>query len=376
MVERIDSSAVQHEARLHERGHEKSHTGKSRGHKHAVERREDVRTQQAQVADPAPRTTRAHGALRRLQEDHFQGMADLRLRRNFHQEIERLEIAAARERIDGATAQLLRDVSGEIDTAKNDGTIAPATFESVSAFHAEFEFTATRYAASYDPADAYGFNELTTRLEQAFDTLVTALRDLFAALGDVAPGNARGGSEFRLEFSASATYVSGTFAEGSGRTVAPDRTPTENVDAAEESQPATTSALDSFFERLTATFDSALRNLTDAATQRLFPELAAPNTGSGSYESFVSVYRETFELNIVFQSAETAVAPEVAADDDQVTRARDDDDDDEVTRARDDEDDDDDIEIESRDDAVGGGEPIDPEPAETPAPRQRVFVSV
>jgi len=369
MVERVESRAVQHEARRYERGHEKSHAGKSRGHGHATERREDVRTKNTQIAEPAARTTRAHGALRRLQEGHFQGMSDLRLRINFRQEIERIEVEAARERVDTAAADLLRDVRGEIEGAQSDGTITSGASGDVQRLHGEFEFTATRFVASYDAADAYGFNELTTRLEQAFDTLVTALRDVLAAFGAEAPDDAApSGTDFRLRFTTQTTSLSGSFASGSARTEVPHRTPSENVEAAPADEaPLASSGLESFFARLSATFEAALSVLGDAASQRLFPELSLPNGNGGSYEHFVSVYRESYELSIVFErggATETGGAAPV--DNDDVARVD-----------HDDDDDDDDVEVESRDDAVAGGnEPVEPEEPDAPTRRESVFVSV
>ena len=70
----------------------------------------------------APDNTRAKGVLRLLGEGHFKGVADVRLRMNFHAELEQKDAAAQTESARTAATQLQTDMtailektSGEID---------------------------------------------------------------------------------------------------------------------------------------------------------------------------------------------------------------------------------------------------------------------
>lgn len=195
------------------------------------------------------------GVLRNLLEGHYKGVADVRLRINFFEELAAIEAAkvqtVAAEKVGG----VLESVGDVVtDFVEGDNGLTPEQITAVSELHNTFS-----------QAAGESQNEPAVDLTTAFDDFVVALRNLFTP---------------------------------------PEQTPeettipeTEDVGTTESSS-TTEQPWQTFLDNLQSAFSAASDELTKAVTSlQILPELSEPNGNGVAYEKFLAIYNDLRGLN-------------------------------------------------------------------------------
>ncbi len=210
----------------------------------------------AQIDEPSPTepqsdiqnaddTEDGKGVLSLLQEGHFKGVSDVRLRINFFEQLTAIETAKLQAVAGQKVNAVLESVGGIVDTflaAEENGLT-----EEQTAGVSELQETFVQAASGYT-------NEPVTDLNNAFEDFVEALRDLFAP---------------------------------------PVQTQEENTTTETESTDAPELPWQIFIEDLQSAFTTATNELTQAfAEVRILPELSEPNGNGVAYEKFLARYNE------------------------------------------------------------------------------------
>ncbi len=235
---------------------------------------------------------RAAGVLRKLQEGHFKGVADVRLRINFHEEIAAAEAAAAASATSQGVDDLTRAVNAVIDQLGAGealtGEKSPAILEAQETFNQAVSDAAAATLGA-EPIDGEG---LIGGLQEAFDSLVTAIEAVFAEAAQEPPPiqevppvegpaepeeppapDALAGGEEPLSGPELA-------AEPPGETVPPPA----SADEPEETPPDALQTLRDAFEAALATVEAAL------IPQSSLPPLSEPMGNGVAYEKFLTMY--------------------------------------------------------------------------------------
>jgi len=245
----------------------------------------------------------AEGVLRLLMEGHFKGVADVRLRINFYEELQALQnqqmAGAAGEEIDGVVeavdgvlgtlppAETPQEGAGEVlpeEESLDMGQIQQAFADAVNEAKEEF-------VNSDEPSQT----ELVSGLQSAFDSLVQSIRDFFAPPAETgteeAPEETGGEPELVLEeVGNSETGPEGTEGPEGGEDVLP-------VELVGEGEPVEEPVFDveAFIEELTAAFNAALAALTEALNGvSVLPPLSEPSGNGRAYEKFLAIYNDLY----------------------------------------------------------------------------------
>ena len=185
------------------------------------------------------------GVLRLLQEGHFKGVSDVRLRINFFEQLKAIEAGKLQVVAEQKVNDVLESVGGVVNSfleAEENGLTQEQT-AGVSKLQETFVQAVNGYT-----------NEPVTDLNNAFDEFVEALRDLFTIQG---------------------------------------QTQEENTTTEAESPDASELPWQTFIEDLESAFTAATNELTQAfAEARILPELSEPNGNGVAYEKFLAIYNE------------------------------------------------------------------------------------
>lgn len=213
---------------------------------------------------------RARGVIRLLQEGHFKGVADVRLRINFADELSALSQSSLRGAVSGDISAVIAAVDAEVNELLASDEFDDAFVQAVRGAQEAFESSVTDLVVAFgeesDPVTA----DLLAGIQAAFDGFVSTLTEIFA------PDNT-GADEV----------------VGDGAEVPAFPVETETIPA--ESPPPTSIAisteLQSFLDKLTAAFESALEsfggNLTQAS--EVLPPLSEPSGNGAAYEKFLAI---------------------------------------------------------------------------------------
>ncbi|HUU17812.1 MAG TPA: hypothetical protein VMW72_11725 [Sedimentisphaerales bacterium] len=190
------------------------------------------------------------GVLRLLQEGHFKGVSDVRLRINFFEQLTAIEAgklqAVAEEKVNG----VLESVGGIVDTflAAEENELTEEQTAGVSELQESF----VQAVSGYTNEPVTDLNNAF--LNNAFDEFVKALRNLFAP---------------------------------------PVQTQEENTTTEAESPDAPELPWQTFIEDLKSAFTTTTNELSQAfAEVRILPELSEPNGNGVAYEKFLAIYNE------------------------------------------------------------------------------------
>jgi hypothetical protein len=216
----------------------------------------------AQIDEPSPTepqsdiqnaddTEDSKGVLHLLQEGHFKGVSDVRLRINFYDELTSLEAGKLQAVAEEKVNAVLESVGGAVNSflaAEENGLT-----EEQTAGVSELQETFVQAASGYT-------NEPVIDLNNAFEDFVEALRNLFTP---------------------------------------PALTQEENTTTEAESPDAPGLSWQTFIENLQSAFKTATNELTQAfAEVRILPELSEPNGNGVAYEKFLAIYNELRGLQI------------------------------------------------------------------------------
>lgn len=188
---------------------------------------------------------RARGVLRLLREGHFKGVADVRLRINFHEELEAARTTQVQQTADAAVQQVTGEVMTAIDTAAADGALPEGTAEPIRGLTGDFAADAAQAAA-----DSAGDR----------DASLSGLQDAFGRLTE--------------GIAALATD--------------PEQAEPEAPDGGDALQPT---SLENFIEGLESIFARVLEGFEqDAPEGDGLPPLSPPHGNGTAYERFLAIY--------------------------------------------------------------------------------------
>ncbi len=117
---------------------------------------------------------RAHGVLRLLQAGHFKGVADVRLRINFHEQLSAAQAEATRGAGEQAAHQLSDAVNTALDALAATEGLDEQQVTAIGDLRDEFNAAVGQAINDFLQADAGG-QALTGGLQSAFDALVDGL---------------------------------------------------------------------------------------------------------------------------------------------------------------------------------------------------------
>jgi hypothetical protein len=227
------------------------------------------------------------GVIRLLQEGHFKGVSDLRLRINFFDEISGIE------------AQQLQTV-----TAENTAAAVASVGSVVESFLADNELSEDQAAALSDAQQAFeqavsDAEDKTLALNNAFAELVAALQGLFTPPAE--PDQEPPPPDAEAQ------------ATGEESSEGPIEEPPAEPPAEPPQEPPIDTGPDwlAFIESLQAAFDAAIDNLNNAVSSTTaLPPLSEPNGNGVAYEKFLAIYKEMRGIEPPGQDLDQTEPPE------------------------------------------------------------------
>ncbi len=203
------------------------------------------------------------GVIRNLMNGHFKGVADVRLRINFHDEIAAMEQAEA-ERVAGeGVSDIMQYVNSELDALVQSGEVSEQAATAISEVQSVFN----------SPSEV---NNSTANLRAGFDELVTSLNFIFEPETET-------GTEEAVE---------------SPELVTNPEAVTLKADVVIEDEiaaPVEESSFDfeQFITGLVESFDLKLSELESALSNiQVLPELSEPRGKGVAYEKFLAAYNQ------------------------------------------------------------------------------------
>ena len=255
----------------------------------------------------------AHGVLRLLMAGHFKGVADVRLRINFHDQIAAAEAEAAKAATQEAVANLSGTVNAQLDELASSPELTPEQQSAVAQLQDAFNQAVGGASEAFVAAEGLEGGALTGGLQGAFDSLMASLEPLLvtaepeppAAVEPPAEPEPPGGAEPPAEPLA----VAEPPAEPEPVAVAEPPAEVPEPGAAEPPpEPEPTTDFQAWLQGLREAFEAAMAQLEAALVPvSLLPELSPPQGRGVAYAKFLAIYNE---LQAPPEEAEPAASPE------------------------------------------------------------------
>ena len=218
---------------------------------HTIENKGDVQAQSTSEGQPlTPEGDKPQqGVVRLLQEGHFKGVADVRLRINFFDELNEVASAQAQSVSEDEIDNVVESVKDGVMSYPESGDL---TEEDIGAALETFEQVVNQTKADFLAAEAPSEDSLVSELRLAFDTLLSSF------------------------------------------TVPEQTNPAESGEAESASDPSEPAdAMADFIAELTSVFESALEGLIHGIREsRSLPALSEPKGHGGAYEKFLAIYSQ------------------------------------------------------------------------------------
>ena len=196
------------------------------------------------------------GVIRLLEAGHFKGVADVRLRINFHDQLAQRAADKAADTLRTGADELVKTTASETDEVLTSFATDEASREAVQASLGEFSESVDTTVATALKADDLDLDAIVSDLRAAFDDLVQGLRDLFGPT--------------EVDTSGADTLVSVVPTAG---------------------DPPATDAFEAALTELTDVFDQALSSLIESVESSLYLPDPTPAPGNGSaYDKFLAIY--------------------------------------------------------------------------------------
>jgi hypothetical protein len=234
----------------------------------------------AESADQDPKDGEGvKGVLRLLEEGHFKGVADVRLRINFREELAEMEDQRLRE----VTEEKVDSILESVATVLESGEFTEEQVATVEQFQGELVNSVTELKDEFIAADEPDKEGLTAGLENRFEALIESLSTALVAGIAEAPG---GDNLIAEEDAAENVALVTPLAED--EEPAPATSPLPEIE----------SDFQTFMENIRAAFEAALEQLATSLNEfDILPELSEP-TGKGvAYQKFVAMYNEVWNID-------------------------------------------------------------------------------
>ena len=225
------------------------------------------------TADPAE--GEAKGVVRLLMAGHFKGVADVRLRINFHDQIAAAQAEATRSAAGQAVTNVSDTVDAELGALESAGELSDEQLDALAEHQGTFTEAVTDATETFMGAEnpAAAGEALTENLQQAFNAL-TASFDALIAPAAIEPEDQ------------TPPAVTDPQAPAVPEVVEPeDQTPLVITD------PQTPTVTAEPLAMLKEAFGAAMLDLTAALTETsVLPELSPPTGNGVAYEKFLAEY--------------------------------------------------------------------------------------
>lgn len=215
----------------------------------------------------------AKGVLRLIQEGHFHGVADVRLRINFAEELQGIAAGNVSGALKEGLTALQSELNSAIDAFVEGGTLS------------EEEISTLRAAQESFNSQVSSLLESDALTEEVFGELRTAFEDLLKGL--IPP-------EENEE--TPALIPVGEIDEEAPAEAIAETVPTTPLESAEEPAADPFSGLR---ETLSGLFDQTLSSLRESLEGLKLPPLSEPEGNGRAYEKFLATYNELYGLGDV-----------------------------------------------------------------------------
>jgi len=221
------------------------------------------------------------GVIRLLQEGHFKGVADVRLRINFYDELVAAGLQEAGPAMTDKVMALLQTVNGQIEELTSSGILTEEQLAEVAELQSAFNGSVNAAVDDLLNSDDGSAETLEAALQAAFDLLLASLSSL---LGTRSETHAEGLRQ----------VIEPMAVDPNGETVDPSSEQPEGTAAADppEDGGETTDA-QQFIDQLVDAFAAAFNDIASvSATTTLLPELSGPTGNGVAYWRFLAIYNE------------------------------------------------------------------------------------
>ena len=227
------------------------------------------------------------GVLRNLREGHFKGVADVRLRINFFEELAAMERDSLGGVLEEEIPALTEAVLGELDKLLDSDALDEAGTSVLIEIKMTFSVSVEQSVADFTGGKGIDFGSMLEEIQSAFDSLLESLEPLLAALTGT-------GEDAALTASSTTVSIVEVAAVMETEAIVPteEAGDTEILPAASEDT-AGASMFASFLDDIQSVFDNAMQQLEDALNAAsTVPELSEPTGNGVAYARFVAMYEE------------------------------------------------------------------------------------
>lgn len=232
---------------------------------------------QAQSAEPLPNapvnSDHLPGVIRLLQEGHFKGVADVRLRINFFEELQTLQETELRSAVGEAIPDFLEDMGKSLDTLLSSESLSDDQVSAIMAQGDKFTQAVEQLLENSQATPDLSKDSLISTIDASFQELTASIQSVLAsteASGEV-PGSADGdpGETVPLD------SITGT-GSGATETAATD--------------------MENLLEALKSSYYSALDVLQNTLDEAgALPPLSEPEGNGTAYAKFLSIYQDMLD---------------------------------------------------------------------------------
>ncbi|MHC4618549.1 MAG: hypothetical protein ACYTEQ_12440 [Planctomycetota bacterium] len=231
---------------------------------HTKENEPEQTTQPQETSANVAESDGERGVIRLLQEGHFKGVADVRLRINFYDEISEIETSQTQAAAEEKVSAMLQSVAAVVQSFLTENELTEDQTAGLS--QAQEDFT-----QAVNNADN-GVDALTA----AFEIFLQALQTLFAPPEPQEPPPPEEGGE-----------------EAAGQTTGEQTPPPPEQTPPPEEPPPAGPDWQTFIENLQTAFSAGMEELTSAILNaKTLPELSEPSGNGVAYDKFLAIYNQ------------------------------------------------------------------------------------
>ena len=237
-------------------------------------------------------TEKGRGVLRLLEAGHFRGVADVRLRINFFDELQARAATAAEPVVAEQSGALVQTVNGAVAELLKGLTVDDESREAVNGLVSDFDTAVQAAAEDFNAAGTLDTQTLAGTISSAFDSLVEALRGLLTSPVPAPPPEPTPSPE------PDPTKVPGTgdlaadmaaIGQTAEEQAAPAAAPVDRSADTPAEEP--TEGMEQAWTTLTKAFNEALSGfLASITTATQLPEPSPPNGNGVAYDKFMAIY--------------------------------------------------------------------------------------
>lgn len=237
------------------------------------------------------------GVIGLLQEGHFKGVADVRLRINFFDELAAIEAGELKTAAEGSINGVLGAVGGDAESLLALSEAPEEDEEGLQGLQEAFAAAVNGAKEEFMGAEMPSKDGLVEAINWAFEVFIEGLGELFGPEPEVMEEEAPAGG-----------------VDGGEQTSDPQGVGEESgvlLEPAPEAAPAPSmeEALESYISGLKAAFEVAMGDFSGALDGVVvLPELSQPSGNGVAYEKFLAIYNEMRGLEVVSEGSEGAGA--------------------------------------------------------------------